>query len=107
MQRHISTQLLRRLQLDLDDPSWDDNVELLRWVVLTGACFAFSTSVRAEYATLLKERIPRRFSSTRENQFLQPLPDLSRSLGQFVWSEGAFSAYVGDFWAKGAVFPIA
>ncbi|KAI5461940.1 hypothetical protein BGZ63DRAFT_413433 [Mariannaea sp. PMI_226] len=81
---HVSSQLLRKLQQASDDPIWDDNPDLLLWLLYIGGSFAPEGIVLSDYVTLLQLR------QDLLGDLHRSWPELLSTLKQFIWSDDAF-----------------
>ncbi|KAK8017678.1 hypothetical protein PG993_014004 [Apiospora rasikravindrae] len=89
----VSSQLLRVLQQTHDDKLWDDDPDLLLWILYMGGTYAHRGAVRYGYVALLRFNNVTRFKDLYRS-WLEALEVLK----QFVWSDAAFLAHVRAFW---------
>jgi hypothetical protein len=94
-QSHISSQLLYRLQKANDDPIWDDDPDLLLWLLYIGGAFAPPGIVRSGYVVLLHTNKGGGFGDV--NKSWTEVLDI---LEQFIWSQRAFLSPVKAFWEE-------
>ncbi|KAH8159333.1 hypothetical protein CIB48_g8922 [Xylaria polymorpha] len=92
---HVSSQLLRELQMGNDDPVWDDHPDLLLWLLYIGGAFAPAGVVRSNYIVLLRSNNADRFGGLYESW-----SELLGILKQFTWSEKAFMSHFKTFWEE-------
>lgn len=85
--------LLKKIQESKDDLLWNNDPDLLIWILHIGGSFSPKGTVRSEYKTILQithaSRLRERYNSFAE---------LIQILEQFVWSERAFGAQFEEFW---------
>jgi hypothetical protein len=94
----VSTKLLGVLQRAMDDPVWDDNCDLLLWLIYIGGAFSPTGVVRFEYGILLRQSYLHRFIGVRHTW-----PNLVRILKQYIWSEKAYEPQVRAFWEEHSI----
>ncbi|KAI0447227.1 hypothetical protein F4803DRAFT_575414 [Xylaria telfairii] len=92
---HVSSQLLREIQMANDDPVWDDHPDLLLWLLFIGGAFAPAGVVRSNYIVLLRLNNADRFGDLYESW-----SELLSILKQFTWSEKAFMIHFKAFWEE-------
>ncbi|TVY24400.1 hypothetical protein LHYA1_G006765 [Lachnellula hyalina] len=92
---HISSQLLHELQQANNDPLWDDNPNLLLWLLYIGGAFAPTGAVRSAYVVLLRANNTARFKD-----LYRSWPELLAILEGYIWSEKAFMAQVKALWEE-------
>ncbi|KAK7911034.1 hypothetical protein PG985_013515 [Apiospora marii] len=85
--------LLRVLQQTSHDRLWDEDPDLLLWILTIGGTFAPRGKVRSSYLALLRSNRETRFKGLYES-----LPGALEVLKQFIWSDGAFLTHVEAFW---------
>ncbi|KAL6885759.1 hypothetical protein GGI43DRAFT_303172 [Trichoderma evansii] len=92
---YLSSQLLDQLQKTENDVIWDENSELLLWLLYIGGTFASSGFVRSRYIDLLRTNITMRFPVTYNS--------CSRTLEimrKFIWSDIAFYSEASILWEE-------
>lgn len=94
-QSHISSRLLRELLQANREPVWDENPELLLWLLYIGGAFASEGIIRAGYVALLRSHGHGRFGG-----LCSTWPEVLMILRQFTWSDKAFMAPVKAFWEE-------
>ncbi|KAH8654156.1 hypothetical protein BGZ60DRAFT_161832 [Tricladium varicosporioides] len=92
---HLSSQLLCKLQQANHDPVWNDQPDLLTWLLYIGGAFAPTGTIRSDYVVLLHLN-----SSTRLKGLYTSWPELLEILKKFIWSEKAFMSQVKAFWEE-------
>ncbi|EHK18274.1 uncharacterized protein TRIVIDRAFT_47366, partial [Trichoderma virens Gv29-8] len=92
---HLSSQLLDQLQKTEKDAIWDENSDLLLWLLYIGGTFASSGFVRSRYIDLLRTNITTRFSMI-DSSCLRTL-DVIR---KFIWSDNAFFSEASRLWEE-------
>ncbi|KAH8688544.1 putative N-ethylmaleimide reductase [Ilyonectria robusta] len=90
---HVSLQLLRKLQQTNDDPMWDDQPDLLLWLLYIGGAFAQTGIMRSDYVVLLHGNI-----SSRLGGLFRSWLELLGILKKFIWSDEAFMPQVKGLW---------
>ncbi|KAH6991320.1 hypothetical protein BKA56DRAFT_473886 [Ilyonectria sp. MPI-CAGE-AT-0026] len=91
---HVSQHLLRSLQGSSDDPFWNDDPELVIWMLHMGGSFSPKGTIRSEFKTLLKNHASR-FSGMYGSS-----AKLIEVMKPFIWSEKAYRAQVEEFWKE-------
>ncbi|KAK8137616.1 hypothetical protein PG984_003109 [Apiospora sp. TS-2023a] len=94
-QSEVSSQLLRVLQQTNHDHLWDQDPDLLLWLLYIGGTFAPRGSVRSSYLALLRSN-----HATRFKGLYGSLPESLEVLKQFIWSDMAFLSHVRAFWGE-------
>ena len=74
---------------------WDENPELLIWLLYIGGAFSPPGIIRAGYVALL-----RLYNQTRLQGLYSTWPELLEILKQFTWSDKAFMAQAKAFWQE-------
>lgn len=95
MKSYLSSQLLDQLQKTENDAIWDENSELLLWLLYIGGTFASAAFVRSRYVDLLRKNITTRFPVTCNS--------CSRTLEimrKFIWSDIAFYSEASILWRE-------
>ncbi|PKK46282.1 hypothetical protein CI102_8665 [Trichoderma harzianum] len=95
MPSHVSLHLLRKLQESNGDPFWDGQIDLLIWMLHMGGSFSPKGPVHDDYKALLQENHDSRFTGKYSS-----LEELVAIMSQFIWSEKAYRAQVGEFWEE-------
>jgi hypothetical protein len=94
-QSHLSLQLLYKLQQSSNDIVWDNQLNLLVWLLYMGGAFAPMGAIRSAYMLLLHTNYNTRFSG-----LFTSWSELLLVLKQFIWSEKAFLSQVKVFWEE-------
>ncbi|KAL7931191.1 hypothetical protein V8C35DRAFT_310628 [Trichoderma chlorosporum] len=92
---HLSSQLLDQLQKTEKDAIWDENSDLLLWLLFIGGIFASPGPVRSRYIDLLRTNVTTRFSVI-DGSFLRTI-DVTR---KFIWSDIAFLSDASRLWEE-------
>ncbi|TVY16452.1 hypothetical protein LARI1_G005751 [Lachnellula arida] len=92
---HISSQLLRELQMADNDSLWDEHPDLLLWLLYIGGAFAPAGTIRSGYIVLLRSN-----NASRFGDFYRSWPELLEILKRFIWSEKAFLSQVKALWEE-------
>ncbi|KAK8047551.1 hypothetical protein PG996_015615 [Apiospora saccharicola] len=74
---------------------WDEDPDLLLWLLYIGGTFAPRGSVRSSYLGLLRSNHATRFKGLYES-----LAESLEVLKQFIWSDVAFLSHVEAFWGE-------
>lgn len=91
---HVSQHLLRSLQGSSDDPFWNDDPELVIWMLHLGGSFSPKGTIRSEFKTLLKNH------ASRFTGMYGSSAELIEVMKPFIWSEKAYRAQVEEFWEE-------
>ncbi|OBT60253.1 hypothetical protein VE03_10264 [Pseudogymnoascus sp. 23342-1-I1] len=98
VESHVSSQLLREIQLAIDDPIWDDHPDLLLWLLYIGGTFSPEGTVRSNFVLLLRSN-----NSARLGDLNMSWPEVLEILKQFIWSEKAFTSQGKALWEEAFV----
>jgi hypothetical protein len=91
----MSSQLLDQLQESETDPIWDDNSDLLLWLLFIGGTFVPPGSLRSKYVCLLRRSMATKFPMISDVR--------SRTLEimrKFIWSDFAFASEASNLWGE-------
>jgi hypothetical protein len=91
----MSSQLLAQLQKIETDPIWDENFDLLLWLLFIGGTFVSPGSLRSKYVGLLRRNIATKFPMISDAR--------SRTLEimrKFIWSDFAFASEASNLWEE-------
>ena len=91
---HVLNRLLRMLQRYQDSSFWNENADLLLWLLSVGAVFATNTALSTGFADLwqgVHDRRLRPLCATRE--------DAERSLREFIWSDTVYGPRWASSWS--------
>lgn len=92
---HLSLHLLHKLQKANTDLVWDENPNVLVWLLYIGGAFAPTGDIRSGYMALLRSNQDSRFKDRYGTW-----PEVLSVLAQFIWSENAFRSQVKAFWGE-------
>ncbi|UKZ93267.1 uncharacterized protein TrAFT101_008187 [Trichoderma asperellum] len=92
---YLSSKLLDQLQKAEKDTIWDENSDLLLWLLYIGGTFASPGSVRSRYIDLLRANITARFSMICSSP-----SRILEILRQFIWSDVAFISDASMLWEE-------
>jgi hypothetical protein len=93
-----STKLLSVLQDSELDACWDNQSEMLIWLLYVGGSFAENKRVRLRYLALIHGSYRSRLVDTGD--VWEPVKTI---LSKFIWSSSAFEERVKQFWSE--VYP--
>ncbi|KAL6918674.1 hypothetical protein FSST1_002700 [Fusarium sambucinum] len=91
---NISTQLLFELQQAYHDPLWDENADLLLWLIYIGGAFSPRGPVRSSYINMLRSAMSERYG------LLKSWAETYEVLRDFLWSDIAFRIQVRKLWGE-------
>ncbi|KAL6898345.1 hypothetical protein GGI43DRAFT_423809 [Trichoderma evansii] len=77
------------------EPFWNDNPDLLIWMLYMGGSFSPRGNAHSEYKTLIQNNHNSRFIGMYHS-----LDDLVGILHDFIWSEKAYRMQVEEFWKE-------
>ncbi|KAL4995584.1 hypothetical protein BDV10DRAFT_202876 [Aspergillus recurvatus] len=97
---HISSQLLIELRETRDALIWDENPELLVWLLYIGGAFAPVGPIRSGYLDLLRQH-----NATMLAQDYCSWPQVYEGMKQFIWSDKAFVEPVRALWQEASQNP--
>ncbi|KAG8674062.1 hypothetical protein FPOAC1_000025 [Fusarium poae] len=91
---NISTQLLHELQETYHNPVWDDDADLLLWLIYMGGAFSPCGPVRSSYINMLRSAMSERYGVTKS------WTETYEILRDFLWSDVAFRIEVRKVWEE-------
>lgn len=94
----MSSQLLYEIQQTNNSPFWDENPDLLIWILYISGAFAPKGVVRSGFVALLRLNNDARFGDLYSSW-----PEVVTVLKRFVWSEKAFGLQGKALWEESAV----
>jgi hypothetical protein len=92
----VSKNLLRSLQESDEDLFWNNDPDLLIWMLHLGGSFSPKGMIRSAYKGLLQ----RNYESRRFGRNYDSLADLIEVMRQFIWSEKAYRSQFEEFWTE-------
>ncbi|KAH8886597.1 hypothetical protein GQ53DRAFT_784869 [Thozetella sp. PMI_491] len=93
---YVSKHLLRSLQQSDEDPFWNNDPDLLIWMLHLGGSFSPKGMIRSAYKRLLQ----RNYESRRFRRNYDASADLIEVMRQFIWSEKAYRSQFEEFWTE-------
>jgi hypothetical protein len=87
--------LLEKLQQADASGVWDDDPDLLLWLIYTGGAYLSAGPLRSAYIALTNQKFSYGYRSPYSS-----LSTVLQIFKMFVWSEEACSAAVQRFWAE-------
>jgi hypothetical protein len=90
----VSKHLLQSLQQSDKDLFWDNDPDLLIWMLYLGGSFSPKGSIRSGYKQLLQ----RNCESQRFGRNFNSLTEVIEVVRQFIWSEKAYRSQFEKFW---------
>lgn len=91
----MSVLLLEKLQQADINGVWDDDPDLFLWLLYTGGAYLSASPTRSAYIALINQK----FSYGSRSPY-SSLSTVLHIFKMFVWSEEAFPAEIGRFWAE-------
>lgn len=92
---YVSKHLLHSLQKSDEDLFWNDDPDLLVWMLYLGGSFSPKGTIRSGYKQLLQ----RNYESQRFGRKFNSLAELIEVMREFIWSENAYRSQFEQFWA--------
>lgn len=92
----MSKHLLHSLQQSDEDLFWNNDPDLLIWMLHLGGSFSPKGTIRSAYKGLLQ----RNYESRRFKQNYDSSADLITVMRQFIWSEKAYRSQFEEFWTE-------
>lgn len=74
---------------------WEENSDVLVWLIYIGGAFAPTGYIRSGYVSLLRSNQDSRFKGR-----YRTWPEVLGVVSQFIWSENAFLSQVKAFWEE-------
>lgn len=92
----MSKNLLHSLQQSDEDLFWNNDPDLLIWMLYLGGSFSPKGMIRSGYRQLLHKN----YESGRFERKYNSSADLVEVMKQFIWSEKSHRAQLEEFWTE-------
>jgi hypothetical protein len=92
----VSKHLLRSLQDSDEDLFWNDDPDLLVWMLYLGGSFSARGPIRSAYKQLLQSN----YESRRFVQRHGSPADVIEVMRQFIWSDKSYRSQFEEFWTE-------
>lgn len=92
----MSKHLFHSLQQSDEDLFWNNDPDLLIWMLHLGGSFSPKGTIRSGYKRLLQ----RNYESRRFERKFNSSADLVEVMRQFIWSEKSYRSQLEEFWIE-------